>query len=166
MTGTPSATGGRSGEPRDHAGVPFPPPLVFLAFVGAGLLLNRAFPLDAGRGFAARSLAALLLLAGFALILWSGGLFKRQHTSVLPIRPSTSLVFDGPYRFTRNPMYLGMLSIQIGLGLLLGTWWPALLGPLAVIAVNRIAIEREERYLHRRFGIPYDDYRARVRRWI
>jgi protein-S-isoprenylcysteine O-methyltransferase Ste14 len=85
---------------------------------------------------------------------------------MLPFRPASTLVITGPYRFTRNPMYLGAILLVLAFALWLGTWWPAILLPVVIVVVRRYVIAREERYMRRRFGAAYDDYARRVRRWI
>lgn len=92
--------------------------------------------------------------------------FRRAGTPIDPYSPTSALVPDGPYRFTRNPAYLGMTLLYAGITLLRGRMWPfvSLLGVLRL--VDRGVIAREERYLAGRFGEPYTEYRARVRRLV
>jgi protein-S-isoprenylcysteine O-methyltransferase Ste14 len=85
---------------------------------------------------------------------------------MIPMRPSSALVTSGPYRFTRNPMYLGMAFLYIALALALGFVWPLIVLPLVIAAVDQLVIAIEEAYLVRRFGQPYCDYMAETRRWI
>lgn len=92
--------------------------------------------------------------------------FRRAGTSMVPLNPSTARVTTGPYRFTRNPMYVGMAALYIGLALALGVIWALLLLPLVIGAVDQLVIAREESYLVRKFGQPYCDYMARERRWL
>jgi protein-S-isoprenylcysteine O-methyltransferase Ste14 len=91
--------------------------------------------------------------------------FWRKRTSVIPFRPATTLVVAGPYRFTRNPMYLGLALFTVALALFLNTWWPIILLVPTLIVVQRFVIAREESYLHRRFGAEYDAHIRQVRRW-
>jgi protein-S-isoprenylcysteine O-methyltransferase Ste14 len=97
---------------------------------------------------------------------WSTGLFRRAHTNLMPIKPTTVLVIAGPYRLTRNPIYLGFLCIYIAAALWFSVVWALALVPLVVLAVQRLAIVKEERYLEQKFGDTYRQYRAHVRRWI
>lgn len=104
--------------------------------------------------------------AGVALVAWALGLFRRRGTPPDPNETPAVLVVSGPYRFTRNPMYLGVTLVLLGIGLLLGTW-PYLLAPLAfgtVISLTRIPAE--ERQMEALFGEAYRHYRRRVRRWL
>jgi protein-S-isoprenylcysteine O-methyltransferase Ste14 len=92
--------------------------------------------------------------------------FWRAHTSILPFRPSTTLVQGGAYRVTRNPMYLGFALVTVASGLLFDSLWPIVLLPPVLYLVQRLVILPEERYLRRRFGAEYDAYTTRVRRWL
>lgn len=150
----------------DNPGVQVPPPFVYVAAIGAGVLLQRAMPLPIGGGIV-RAVAAWALVAGCAaLVASSFQSFWSRHTSVVPIRPATTLVVSGPYRWTRNPMYVGLALLTIGMGLWRNTWWILLLLAPALLAIDRLVIAREERYLHRRFGLDYEAYTRRVRRWL
>jgi protein-S-isoprenylcysteine O-methyltransferase Ste14 len=111
-------------------------------------------------------MAAALLLPGGGLLVWSLWLFLRARTSPLPMRPTTALVGSGPYRWTRNPMYLAMLLVYLGAALLFDVTWALVLSPAVVALVNRLVIAREERYLEAKFGEEYRRYKARVGRWI
>jgi protein-S-isoprenylcysteine O-methyltransferase Ste14 len=92
--------------------------------------------------------------------------FRRARTSMVPMKPSSALVTTGPYRFTRNPMYLGMAFLYVALAFALGLVWPLILLPVVIAAVDRLVIAIEEAYLVRRFGQPYCDYMTRARRWL
>jgi protein-S-isoprenylcysteine O-methyltransferase Ste14 len=93
-------------------------------------------------------------------------MFRRAGTSPDPREPTTALAFDGPYRFTRNPMYLGMALILGGLALVGNALWPLIAVVLAVWIIRTQVIDREERYLEAKFGGAYRDFKSRVRRWI
>jgi protein-S-isoprenylcysteine O-methyltransferase Ste14 len=93
-------------------------------------------------------------------------LFRRERTTLIPNRPATALATDGIYSRTRNPMYLSLAILYIGVTLMLDSWWPILIEPLVLVVVDRLVIAREERYLMHAFPHIYDEYRRRVRRWI
>ena len=93
-------------------------------------------------------------------------MFRRARTSPIPIRPTTALVTNGPYRFSRNPMYLSLVLLYVGLALRLNDFWVLALAPVVIVLVHYLAIVREEQYLERKFGQEYLDYKARVRRWL
>jgi protein-S-isoprenylcysteine O-methyltransferase Ste14 len=92
--------------------------------------------------------------------------FHQSRTSIVPIRPAESLVLSGPYRFTRNPMYVSLAFLTIAGGLFLHTWWPMVLLVPVLALIHQLVILPEERYLRRRFGVQYDAYTGRVRRWL
>ncbi len=149
----------------DHAGVRLPPPLIYVVIFGLGLLLHRIVPLAILPALPVQ-VAAIFLGVGVLLAAWSNVLFRQSHTSMVPVKPTTALVMRGPYRLTRNPMYLSLLCVYVGVALWFGIGWALGLAPLVVLAVQRLAIAREERYLEQKFGDAYRQYRAHVRRWI
>jgi protein-S-isoprenylcysteine O-methyltransferase Ste14 len=153
-------------KPADHAGVRVPPPLIYLVLFGLGLLLQQIAPFTIPPMLPVRMAALIFLGSGVLLAGWSNVLFRHAHTSLAPIKPTTVLVVCGPYRLTRNPMYLGLLCVYIALALWFGLVWALILMPLVVLAVQRLAIAKEERYLEQKFGDAYRQYRAHVRRWI
>jgi len=93
-------------------------------------------------------------------------LFRRAGTTPNPTKPTTALVLRGPYRFTRNPMYLGFAALYLGVTLLVNSLWPLLLFPAVVGLVQGRVIAREEAYLEAKFGNEYRAYKMRVRRWL
>ena len=107
-----------------------------------------------------------LLLVGIILNLVSARLFDRYHTAIKPFERSESLVVNGPYCLSRNPMYLGMVLILIGIGLLMGSTMPLLIIPVFVWFISTRFISVEERMLTDQFGAIYEDYCKRVRRWL
>ncbi len=150
----------------DHSGVVVPPPLIYVAFFLVGLGFQRYVPmarLPVGIG---RVLGAVLVLSWLVLTTWSFRRFWASGTSVVPIRPTTALVTEGPYRLTRNPMYLGLLLLYIGVACWFGLVWPLLLAPVVVWVMGVSVIGREERYLTRKFGDEYQRYQEHVRRWL
>ena len=153
-------------QPADNAGVRVPPPLIYVVIFGLGLLLHQIAPLAVLPALPARAAALVFLGVGVVLLVWSNVLFRREHTSLVPIKPSTALVVRGAYRLTRNPMYLGLLCVYIAAALWFGVLWALLLAPLVVLAVQRMVIAKEERYLEHKFGDSYRQYREQVRRWI
>src|SRR5712691_10398411 len=150
----------------DHSGVILPPPLIYVVFLLIGVGLQRYVPLPRLPIGSGRFLGAVLALSAFVLTASSVRRFWASGTSVIPVRPTTALVIQGPYRFTRNPMYLGMLLLYVGIACWFGLVWPLLLSPVLVWVIGRWVIAREERYLERKFGHEYRLYRARVRRWL
>ena len=155
---------------RDAAAVRFPPPLIPLATILLGIGLDRLWPIRLGIAVPApvRYWVGGLIIAGavLGLGLWPVVLFRRSGQSELPWTPTPSVVERGPYRFTRNPMYLHMVLVCAGVAVVLGNAWILLLVPLCALALQRFAIRPEEEYLERKFGAAYLAYRQRVRRWL
>ncbi len=152
----------------NSAKVGFPPPLVFIGFLLLGLAADRFLALPPlGIPLALRiMLAALAIGGGAALLIAALGGFRRAGTPPEPWREVSAFVASGIYRFTRNPMYLGMAAIHLGLALSFGSLG-ALVGLLpAIFAIQTQVIAREEAYMARRFGSEYAAYRQRVRRWF
>jgi protein-S-isoprenylcysteine O-methyltransferase Ste14 len=108
----------------------------------------------------------MAVLVGLALGGAAVSAMIRRHTSPGPYEPSTSLVTDGPYGFTRNPIYLGFLMIYLGFTWLAGTFWGLLLSPFLLATVTWAVIQPEEKYLGGKFAAAYSSYRSRVRRWL
>ena len=150
----------------DSPGVRMPPPALYALAVLVGYLLNRRWPLPVGGSEAVQALAWVLTLAWIALTVSSIGRFWRSRTSIVPIRPATTLVIAGPYRFTRNPMYVGLAALTIALGVFINSWWPIGLLLPVLLAVRWFVIAPEEQYLERRFGADYLAYQKRVHRWL
>jgi protein-S-isoprenylcysteine O-methyltransferase Ste14 len=97
---------------------------------------------------------------------WALWLFGRHETGLLPGQPTNAMIEGGPYRLSRNPLYVGLLALYLGAALLAPTFWALVLLPAAVLLVLWGAIRPEERFLHERFGASYDEYAGRVRRWL
>jgi len=111
-------------------------------------------------------LGLIPLLAGVALAVSGAALFKRHGTGVVPFSPVTRLVVAGPYRFTRNPMYLGMVLLLCGVAVMFGTLSPWLVIPFFAWWIDRRFIAQEEVMLQEAFGQEYVQFKQRVRRWI
>lgn len=152
----------------DEPGIRFPPPLIFLGFILAGLaidlLMAAPFPrlpdwLRWGGTIAAG-------IAGISLVGSALALFRRAGTRPEPWQPANALTTRGIYSRTRNPMYLGMACLHLAIAVAVASFGALLSLVPAVIIIDRLVIRREEAYLSRRFGEPYLVYKDRVRRWI
>ena len=142
------------------------PPVYFLVALGAMALLHAAVPVlplfVAPYRYAGIVVIALAL--GFAA--WGALLFRRAGTGIVPFSPATALVTRGPYRFTRNPMYLGMAGTLLGAAILMGSLTPFVVIPAFMAVIAERFISREEAMLEQAFGSAYLEYKARVRRWL
>lgn len=156
-------------NPGDSSGVRVLPPVIYLAGLAAGFFLQRPWPVPIGPPAAEPALrTAGYVLLGMWLFLsvWAIVTFRRAGTTPDPTRPTTALALGGPYRWTRNPMYLGFALMQAGAALIANALWP-LVWLLPVLLVIRLhVIGREEQYLERKFGEDYLAYKRRVRRWF
>ncbi len=150
----------------NNAGVIAPPPLIYGGALGAGLLGKALFPATFLPRGATRTLGVPLTGAGLLLFISSLRALRRAETDVRTYKPATSIVTEGPYRFTRNPIYLGFTLVYGGITALANSPWSALLLPFVLTVMQRGVIQREEHYLERVFGEEYLQYKARVRRWI
>ena len=151
---------------RDISGVIAPPPLIFLGGLAAGFGLQALLPETSLPGALRWVLGGALLLTGLALLFSFERAFHRKATATNPWRPTTAIATDGPYRLTRNPAYVGMTLVYIGIAVIAEALWVLLALPLVLLIIDRGVIAREERYLERKFGQEYLDYKRRVRRWI
>jgi protein-S-isoprenylcysteine O-methyltransferase Ste14 len=153
---------------KDGAAVRIPPPLVYLAAVIVGVVAHAfviPLPLGLSTGLrialgAAAAVPALVLLAGAI------GLFRRTGQDPKPWEPTPEIISTGIYRFTRNPMYIGLALIQVAIGVGLANGWIIILVPVVLGIIQATAIRPEEAYLQRKFGDEYTRYKASVRRWL
>ncbi len=155
-----------SSDEQDKAGIIAPPPLIYLGTLFFGLLLNRRFPITLLPRKIARSLGWPLLGGGVLLLGWFEWTLRHAGTPANPYKPVSHIVTGGPFHYTRNPGYLSMTMIYTGIASFANALWAILLLPVALLVIQRGVIEREERYLERKFGEEYLRYKARVRRWI
>jgi protein-S-isoprenylcysteine O-methyltransferase Ste14 len=151
---------------RDISGVIAPPPFIFLAGLAVGFGLETLLPGSSVPDALAWILGGVLLLAGLVLLFTFEREFQRKKTAANPWRPTTAIATDGPYRLTRNPAYVGMALVYLGIALLSQALWVLVPLPFVLAIIDRGVIAREERYLERKFGQEYLDYKARVRRWV
>ncbi len=153
-------------EAKDASGAILPPPAIFAIVLLISYGLQRGRP-DEGlpeplRFYLGLALIAVaIVLAGFCI-----RAFWRRKTSVDPYKPVTALVVEGPFRYSRNPMYVALALLYLGIAVYFGQVWALLLLPFALATVHYGVIVREESYLERKFGQDYLAYKSRVRRWI
>jgi protein-S-isoprenylcysteine O-methyltransferase Ste14 len=151
----------------DTAQVIIRPPLAWGLAVIAGLALNWLVPLpllpvDVSAGW----LGAMVFILALALFAWAIVTMTRSGSNVPTNQPTTTIVEGGPYRFTRNPIYLGMFLGLIGLAIMFGNLWLLMMLVPFALVIRYGVVAREEAYLDRKFGNVYRGYRSRVRRWL
>jgi protein-S-isoprenylcysteine O-methyltransferase Ste14 len=151
---------------KDSSNVISFPPLVFLGAFGLGLLLDWLMPMRSFSSEPMRAAGGMLGLTGSLLGIWGVYVLHRAGTTVRPGYPATVLVTNGPFRYSRNPLYLALTIIYLGGTMSLGNCWPLATLVPALAVVHWKIIRREEEYLESRFGDAYRAYKARVRRWI
>ena len=150
----------------DRPGVPIAPPLLFVLPILVSLVIEWFAPTNFVHGALRWILGVLFLVAGIALTVGGFLTQKRAGTDPIPFNPTTRIVAGGVYRFTRNPMYVGFALCTFALAILVDSTWMLLVVPIGLVLVDRMIITREERYLERKFGEEYLNYKRRVRRWI
>ncbi len=157
-------------EVKDAAAVRFFPPGIPLVAILVGTLLHRLVPLDLGFSLPAPGHVWLgwgIAFGGVLLFgLWPIVLFRRGGQDENPWKPTPKIETSGPFRLTRNPMYLQMVLICLGVGVAKTNWWLLLLVPVVAWLLSLLVIKPEEEYLERKFGAVYLDYKSKVRRWI
>ena len=142
------------------------PPVVYFVPFSVMWALHWWRPWTIPGGRAPTMAGLVLVLTGIALTVWSVATFRRAHTTVIPWDEVSAMVTTGPFRFSRNPIYLADAIAYLGGTLLVDSWWPLLVLPGILWVMRRKVIDREERYLTERFGDPYREYQLRVRRWL
>jgi len=143
------------------------PPIWTLIYILLCVALSWSLGWPTIPGLPLPPLGMVLVALAFIPSVWAFVLFRREDTEIDPTSPANRrLVTRGPYQFTRNPMYLGLVTLSLGIAVWIGAW-PMFVAPLAVFAtVNWVHIPFEEAKMRRQFGAAYDDYVARVRRWV
>ncbi|HEX6477708.1 MAG TPA: isoprenylcysteine carboxylmethyltransferase family protein [Ktedonobacteraceae bacterium] len=156
----------KQNELPDNPGVIAPPPVIYAGPLVVGLMLNLKFPMRFLPRKVASILGATLIGTSVALVSQAFQRMRRAGTNVNPTEPATVLVTEGPFNYTRNPLYLSMTLFYAGVSILVNALWAMLLLPAVLFVINRGVINREERYLERKFGEQYKQYKERVRRWL
>lgn len=142
------------------------PPAVLVVSVLAAVGLQWLWPVHLIGPPLGRWIGGALVFAWLVLAVFAVGVFRRAGTTPNPTGDVTAFVTAGPFRWTRNPMYLGLVLAQAGGGFLLGNGWMLILLPPLFFVLDRVVIVGEERYLEGKYGAPYNEYRQRVRRWL
>jgi protein-S-isoprenylcysteine O-methyltransferase Ste14 len=150
----------------DAPGVLVFPPALFVVTLVLGLFLHWLRPVSLLPSLAARLAGLVVLVLSWWLVHSAEAAMKRAGTNVRPDQPSLAIVTDGPFRFSRNPMYLATTGLYLGITLLVNTPWPLVLLPPMLLVLHWGVVRREERYLEAKFGEPYRAYKSRVRRWV
>jgi len=146
--------------------VKLPPPLLFLSFILLAGLAHYWWPLSLSNGIGVKIVAVTFILAGLVSVLMIKLSFDKVNTEIEPWKPTSVIVSDGFFAYSRNPIYLALCVITVGVGLYLDSVWVMLSFLPAAVAVYFVAIKKEEAYLEQKFGEDYLKYKQNVRRWI
>jgi protein-S-isoprenylcysteine O-methyltransferase Ste14 len=150
--------------------VRIPPPLLFALPLLTGFIVQHFVPTHIVNGTDPVRTLRLVGIAEIAIALglfgWAISTFVRLQTPVIPIRRARALVEEGPFKLTRNPMYLGFTVLYLGIAFAANAFWPLVFLPEAIALAYLFAIRLEEAYLTREFGDAYKEYCSRVRRWL
>lgn len=149
-------------------GVYIPPPLFYVLVFLASVFIQKKIPID-DRMFnlvTLKIVGVILLIASLFFLVKSLRQFFLTKNTLILIKPATSLQMSGIYRITRNPMYLGLAIVYLGITCFVGNWWNIILFPILFLIMQEYVIKREEKYLMLEFGREYEDYKKKVRRWL
>jgi len=151
---------------RDKPGVIAPPPIIYLAGLALAFVVDWFWPIALLPAVTQYIVGIPMIAIGFTVLVLVFRRFRQAGTNIEPYKPTTALVTDGFFRYTRNPVYVGMTGVAVGIGILADNIWvlPMLVPTLLVMRYGVIA--REERYLEGKFGDEYRRYKATVRRWV
>ncbi len=177
MTKNANSDGGEAAAIKDRPGVIAPPPLIYLAFLVVGLAAGYFYPIGLfegglfegglfGGGGWRYGVGAVLAVLAVGLAVWALPQFRRAGTHVDPYKPDTAIITTGPYRFTRNPLYIGLALLYAGIAVAAASAWALVLLIPAMAVIRWGVIRREEAYLETKFGDDYRRYKAGVRRWF
>lgn len=156
-----------SPPPASHsAGVRVDPQLLYAIPLAVGLLIDRWHPLRIVPPPLAVPVGIASLVVGVAVCYAAARRLRAARTTLQPWEPTTTLVTDGPFRRSRNPIYVGYTLLYLGVAVWVNSAWPLALWPVVLWLMHRLVIAREEAYLGGRFGETYRAYKRRVRRWL
>ena len=143
-----------------------PPPIFFLAALFVMILLNSFVPIGHWLNYPWRYLGVIIIVIGFSLSLGSGIYFRKLGTNPRPGTQANVLVTKGPFRFTRNPMYVGLVTMLIGVSILLGSYSPLFIIPVLFVILHTQFVLREEKWMEGWFGERYLEYKSKTPRWL
>ena len=153
---------------KDSPGIYIPPPLIYVLVFLAAIFIQKKISIDDSIFHLqiTKIVGVLLLIISLLFLVTSLRQFFITKNTLVLIKPASSLQATGIYSITRNPMYVGLGLIYLGMSCFVGNWWNIILFPLLLLIVQEYIIKREEKYLVRRFGQEYIFYKTKVRRWL
>jgi protein-S-isoprenylcysteine O-methyltransferase Ste14 len=153
---------------QDSPGVYLPPPLIYVLIFIAAIFIQKRIHIDDAlfRLKLTREIGILFLIAAIFFLATSLAKFFKTRNTIILIKPASSLQTGGVYAISRNPMYVGLLFVYLGITCFIGNWWNIILLPLLIFIMQAYVIKSEEKYLERAFGDKFTEYKKRVRRWL
>lgn len=151
---------------KDHAEVKIHPPVLLFIHLFGIYLLNKFLPLPFAFPTVLMGVGYALVLVGFGLAFIAASRFMQARTTLDPHGSVSTIVTNGIYGFTRNPIYLGFVCMLIGFPFIFRSYWGLILSPVFMLLMNSLVIQQEEAYLEKKFGETYTSYKSRVRRWF
>jgi protein-S-isoprenylcysteine O-methyltransferase Ste14 len=153
---------------QDSPGVYLPPPLIYVLIFVTAVFIQRTFYIEDSffHLTLTKGIAILFLIVAFYFMTTSLIKFFKTKNTVVLIKPAASLQTNGVYGISRNPMYVGLAFVYLGITCFIGNWWNIILFPLLILIIQGFVIKSEEKYLERAFGDKYLEYKRRVRRWL
>src|SRR5438445_4173356 len=151
---------------KDNPGVAVFPPLLFLVALMVMLALRYVWPPAIGGRPLTMVLGIVLAALAIAIIAWGRTTMQRGGTNIDPTKPTLAIITGGPFGFSRNPLYVGLMGLLLGIGLIFDTWWGVVALVPAFLILHSGVVLREEAYLERKFGEPYRTYKTSVRRYL
>jgi len=149
-----------------HPAVLIHPAALFGAVFLSGVVLHLFFPLTIGDTVWLRVVGGVLFALAVLLHMWARGIFQEHHEDMDPTTPTRQLLLEGPYRYTRNPLYLSAIIALFAIALVINSWWLAAALVISCFTIHYGIVLREEKYLEARFGDHYRKYKKRVSRWV
>lgn len=153
---------------KDNPGVYIPPPLIYVVVFLAAIFIQKKISIDDSifHSQIVKIAGLLFLIISLVFMVTSLRQFFISKNTLIPIKPASSLQTNGVYSITRNPMYVSLALVYLGISCFVGNWWNVILFPSLLLIVQEYIIKREEKYLVRRFGQEYIVYKTKVRRWL
>jgi protein-S-isoprenylcysteine O-methyltransferase Ste14 len=148
------------------AAVKFPPPLIFLGFILCACLIHLYWPVSFPSSTILKFIGVVVIILGLAVVIAASRIFKKVDTNIEPWKPTSKIVSNGVFAYSRNPIYMAFCLVPIGVGFIVGSYWILMSFFPAAITVYFVAIKKEEIYLEQKFGDEYLTYKSNVRRWV
>lgn len=153
-------------EASSGPGVRIPPPVIYVAALAIGIVLNYLWPMSLLSGYSRYVIGLIVPLAGGVIMPLVLRRFRRAGTTFDVGKPASALITEGPYRFSRNPSYISLTLLYLGIGILLNNGWILILVAPVLLVMDMWVVRREERHLEAKFGEEFLRYKAAVRRWL